>query len=314
MVKNCTLRTEGPTPAGSPITSSPCAICSGSGLPRAFATLATRGFIPWRNLVIAAIVLWNTVYLESAVAAIRETGQVVPDKTLVHLGAQFRTNGGVTPTVVLSQHSEYLPMKIIYKTLLSTVLAVSAFPISAATITNITFTSNGNTFQNDTIPGPTGPFSATAPLGFTATTNLAQPFLNAADSSLTLNYGSYYAIAFLGFGSHVGTGSVSFLLNGITPVSQVVSFPTPGLASPVFANFALPGGDAVTISSTGLSADRIQLLADGAGLTPGGGADAFYLFNFTAGSSSQVPEPATATFFAAGLAVMLIAARRRSQP
>ena len=37
------------------------------------------------NLVVAAIVLWNTVYLERAVAAIRETGQAVSDETLAHL-------------------------------------------------------------------------------------------------------------------------------------------------------------------------------------------------------------------------------------
>lgn len=38
------------------------------------------------NLVVAAIVLWNTVsYLERAVAAIRQTGQVVADETLAHL-------------------------------------------------------------------------------------------------------------------------------------------------------------------------------------------------------------------------------------
>ena len=37
------------------------------------------------NLVVAAIVLWNTVYLERAVAAIRQTGQIVPDETLAHL-------------------------------------------------------------------------------------------------------------------------------------------------------------------------------------------------------------------------------------
>ena len=29
--------------------------------------------------------LWNTVYLERAVAAIRQTGQIVPDETLAHL-------------------------------------------------------------------------------------------------------------------------------------------------------------------------------------------------------------------------------------
>jgi TnpA family transposase len=37
------------------------------------------------NLVVAAIVLWNTVYLEQAVAAIRHSGQSVSDDTLAHL-------------------------------------------------------------------------------------------------------------------------------------------------------------------------------------------------------------------------------------
>ena len=37
------------------------------------------------NLVVASIVLWNTVYLERAVAAIREKGQLVSDEALAHL-------------------------------------------------------------------------------------------------------------------------------------------------------------------------------------------------------------------------------------
>ncbi|MEP6932547.1 MAG: Tn3 family transposase [Nitrospirota bacterium] len=37
------------------------------------------------NLVVAAIVLWNRVYLERAVAAISQTGQIVPDETRAHL-------------------------------------------------------------------------------------------------------------------------------------------------------------------------------------------------------------------------------------
>ena len=37
------------------------------------------------NLVVAAMVLWNTVYLEQAVAAIRQSGQAVSDETLAHL-------------------------------------------------------------------------------------------------------------------------------------------------------------------------------------------------------------------------------------
>lgn len=37
------------------------------------------------NLVVAAIVLWNTVYLEQAVTAIRQSGQAMSDATLAHL-------------------------------------------------------------------------------------------------------------------------------------------------------------------------------------------------------------------------------------
>jgi hypothetical protein len=37
------------------------------------------------NLVVAAIVLWNTVYLERTVTAIRQTGQIVSGETLAHL-------------------------------------------------------------------------------------------------------------------------------------------------------------------------------------------------------------------------------------
>jgi Tn3 transposase DDE domain len=37
------------------------------------------------NLVVAAIVLWNTVYLERVVAALRRRGQAVADDLLAHL-------------------------------------------------------------------------------------------------------------------------------------------------------------------------------------------------------------------------------------
>ena len=37
------------------------------------------------NLVVAAIVLWNTVYLERAVQALRNRGQMIPEALLVHL-------------------------------------------------------------------------------------------------------------------------------------------------------------------------------------------------------------------------------------
>src|SRR6478735_3326458 len=37
------------------------------------------------NLVVAAIVLWNTVYLERAVKALRERGEVIADDLIAHL-------------------------------------------------------------------------------------------------------------------------------------------------------------------------------------------------------------------------------------
>ena len=37
------------------------------------------------NLVVAAIVLWNTVYLERAIQALRNHGQMIPKALLVHL-------------------------------------------------------------------------------------------------------------------------------------------------------------------------------------------------------------------------------------
>ena len=39
------------------------------------------------NLVVAAIVAWNTVYLEHAVQGLRKRGQVIPDELLQHLGS-----------------------------------------------------------------------------------------------------------------------------------------------------------------------------------------------------------------------------------
>ena len=37
------------------------------------------------NLIVAAIILWNTVYLERAIAALRGHGVVIDDGALVHL-------------------------------------------------------------------------------------------------------------------------------------------------------------------------------------------------------------------------------------
>ena len=184
--------------------------------------------------------------------------------------------------------------------------------LSAGALTNLSFISNGGSFANDTLLVGTT-VAGTSPLAFTNTASLAEPFLNAADSTISLGYGTYYAIAFLTTGAHVGTGTISFLLDGATPFSQTVTFPNPALASGNFASFALPGGDTVTISATGLSADRIRIGTNGAGLTPGGGADAFYRFSYTeftgGGGGSPVPEPGTAVLLLGGALAMFI--RRR---
>jgi hypothetical protein len=195
------------------------------------------------------------------------------------------------------------------KSLLTTLFfSLLALPVSAATISDISFTSNSGNFINDTI------LNGTSPLAFTATTDLAQPFLNSpVDSTVTLDYGSYYAISFLGFGEMLGDGTISFLLNGVTPFSQDVTFPDPTAAGPAFATFALPGNDSVTVSTTGLSADRIQIADDANGLNPDGTPDAFYLFNFTSGSGSATPEPASLAMFGAGLGVIFALRRRTSK-
>jgi formylglycine-generating enzyme required for sulfatase activity len=167
---------------------------------------------------------------------------------------------------------------------LCVLLAVcGAGPVRAGTLTSISFTSNGGQYINDTI------VNGTSPLAFTATNNLAQPFLNAADSTVTLNYGTYYAISFLGFGAMTGPGTVSFLLDGVTTETQDVVFPDPALASGTFASFVLPNGDMVTISATGLAADRIQISGDGGGLSGDGTPDAFYLFSYTRAADTVLP-------------------------
>ncbi len=155
------------------------------------------------------------------------------------------------------------------------------------TITNISFTSNNGNFINDTVVAKVGIYPSTSPLAFTATADLNQPFLNALDSTITLNYGSYYAIAFRSYGAHVGPGTVSFLLNGVTSFSQDVIFPDPSAASSNFASFELPNGDRLTISATGFSADRIKIGTDGDGLSQDGAPDAYYLFTFTKATPSS---------------------------
>ena len=186
-------------------------------------------------------------------------------------------------------------------------IGMAAISLPAATINNISFSTTANGFTNDTINN-----NNTSPLAFTGKANLVQPFLNNPDSTITLNYGSYYAIAFLGFGQLQGAGTISFLLNNTTPYSANVIFPDPLAAGPIFAAFSFPGGDLVTVAPTGLSADRIRISGDGSGLITDGTADAFYAFNFTSGTASSTPEPATFAMFGTGVAAIL-AVRRRTK-
>ena len=185
-------------------------------------------------------------------------------------------------------------------------VAISALPGFASTLSDIRWTSNRSQYVNDTIFD-----SFSSPLGVTSTSSLNETFLNNSDSTVSLTYGSYYFIAFRSFGAHVGAGSVALLENGTTPYSQSVTFPDPTQPSGNFSNFTLTGGDTVTISATGLSADRIRIVADGGGLSGDGTPDAFYLLQYTSGSASATPEPASIALAATGLALFYVLRSRR---
>ncbi len=181
-------------------------------------------------------------------------------------------------------------------------MAVSILPTGV--ITEALFSPNGGAFIDDTIVDGT-----TSPLGFTNTGGTANAFLNNADSTITgLAYGSYYAIAFLGFGQHIGAGTFSVRENGVL-FSTSVTFPSILTCCTQFASLTLAGGDSVTLATTGLSADRIRIVADGAGLNPDGTADAFYQFTFTQGGA--VPEPGSAMLLAIGVSAIGFARFRR---
>lgn len=48
------------------------------------------------NLLVAAIVLWNTRCLEAAIAALRSRGRVIPDELLVHVWPLHREHINLT--------------------------------------------------------------------------------------------------------------------------------------------------------------------------------------------------------------------------
>lgn len=122
---------------------------------------------------------------------------------------------------------------------------------------------------------------------------------------MNLEFGEYYAISFLGFGSHVGAGSISLREDVGSLITLPVTFPDPASASAVFANFLLPSGNTVTVESAGVSADRIQIVANGGGLTGDGTPDAFYRFVY-----APIPEPGSYTVLA-GVAALLFSLTRR---
>jgi TnpA family transposase len=55
------------------------------------------------NLVVAAIVLWNTVYLEQAVQSLRDSGRNIDDKLLTHLSPLGREHINLTGDYIWRQ-------------------------------------------------------------------------------------------------------------------------------------------------------------------------------------------------------------------
>lgn len=170
-------------------------------------------------------------------------------------------------------------------------------PVCAATLTNLSFISNGGVFINNTIVDTTSPLGITLP-------SLGQTFLNNPDSTISLTIGDYYAYSFAGTGKHVGPGTISGEFDG-NPFSSAVTFPTDLSTVANFFTFTFPDGETLYVGTTGLSDDRIRIVSDGGGLAPDGNQDAIYSFNFSA-----VPEPTSTTLIGIG---MIGALTRRSR-
>jgi PEP-CTERM motif len=189
--------------------------------------------------------------------------------------------------------------------ILSSFLASQA--ANAGIVSDVSFVSSGANFRNDTIVG-----DGTSPLGFTRTGATDNPFLNNADSTVSLGFGEYFAIAFQGFGQHLGSGTVSFRLNGILNTQNVI-FPDSSPGGVTFATFNLIDGDIIQLSTTGLFADRIRIVADGGGLQANGTTDAFYRFSYIdlPTTNNNVPEPTSLSIAALGLAATVFS--RHSQ-
>ena len=185
--------------------------------------------------------------------------------------------------------------------LILSVMTAGSVMATAGTLTDLAFTSNGGSYINDTI------VNGTSPLGFTGTSSLSDPFLNNPDSTITLSLGSYYAWAFVGFGQHIGAGTISGMHNGVSFSSSVI-FPSDLGVNSTFFTYVFGDGEAISVSTPAVSADRITIAADGSGLVPDGNLDAGYGFVY----ASAVPEPSVWALMLAGVTALGLMVRRRT--
>jgi hypothetical protein len=195
------------------------------------------------------------------------------------------------------------------RSLSTLLLFVSAtLSASAGTLTNIDFSFNSPEYRVDTI------VNATAPLAFINVGNTGNPFLNNPDSTISLGYGTYYAIATFVPSNPTSRlagnpVSIALVVDGASFVSQIVNFPPSSTTSGAFATINLPGGETVTLSATALTADRVRVAIDGSGLVGDGSPDTFYFFTYA--PANAIPEPATIWLSGTGLAALAVARKRR---